>query len=258
MHVELGRLQSFTDGALPREERALVEHHLSQCGACRDELRELTDADATLTAALGLLDRPAPAGRAHADAFARRRAPRFQPARRALPRAAVFLVGFAAAAAAASVPGSPVRDWLGSLGRPGSVQAPASPAPAATVAARPAVDEVASEVGVSVTPENGDVRVVLRQAAADVEVRAVLVSGDRAGVYARGAAASARFRTSPGRIEVDGVGQGELRMELPRSARSATVEVNGREYLRKDGDQLRLSTSAADQSGAEVSFRIRP
>jgi hypothetical protein len=173
--------------------------------------------------------------------------------RRALPRAAVFLVGVAAAAAAA-VPGSPVRGWVEELRAP---EAPVARTLPPQRAAPPRPDP-APEAGVSVEPLDGAVRVALRGAADEVLVRAEVVEGPRAGVYAIGPAATARFRTAPGAIEVDGVQGGELRIELPRAARSASVTVNGREYVRKEADQLRLSVPSADRSPSAITFRVRP
>ena len=249
MHVNEGRLQTYADGELPDAENAEVELHLGVCVACRAESARLRDLSNDFSEAM---DRLVPAVQnavfAPADT---RRAPSAERLRRALPRAAVFLIGVAAAASA-TVPGSPVRDWLARAITPPPRVAPvaAHPAPVAAPAAAP-------EAGVSVDPLNGAVRVTLRGARDDLLVRAEIVEGPRAGVYATGEAVSARFRTAPGSIEVDGIGEGELRVELPRAALSATVSVNGREYLRKEGDQLRLSMPAAGRSATAVTFRIK-
>jgi hypothetical protein len=109
----------------------------------------------------------------------------------------------------------------------------------------------AGPTGVSIRPRNGAVRVVLRNASPGVRITARLVDAEGAAVLARGHAVdSARFRTSPGRIEVVGAGPGEIEVELPRGASLATVEVNGRVYVAKEGDVLRVLAPEADASGA--------
>lgn len=249
MHVNEGRLQTYADGELPYAESAEVEFHLGACVACRAESARLRELSSDFSEAM---DHLVPAVRSAVFAPADTRRPQHaERLRRALPRAAIFLVGVAAAASA-SVPGSPVRHWL-----EGAVTRPARVAPMSAHPAPVAAPVAAPEAGVSVDPLNGAVRVTLRGARDDLLVRAEIVEGPRAGVYATGDAVSARFRTAPGSIEVDGIGEGGLRVELPRAALSATVSVNGREYLRKEGDQLRLSMPAAGRSATAVTFRIK-
>ncbi|HEU0078097.1 MAG TPA: hypothetical protein VFQ76_10640, partial [Longimicrobiaceae bacterium] len=57
---------------------------------------------------------------------------------------------------------------------------------------------------------------------------------------------------------VSGAGAGEVEGDIPRSTRSAVVEVDGRPYFRKDGDGIRLLAPASDSSGSEVVFTVRP
>jgi hypothetical protein len=251
MHVDEGILQAYADGELADEERGPVELHLRICLACRATMTELQALARDFSGAVDLLQ-PAVQGSIYAPADTRR--PRRPGAvRRALPRAAVFLVGVAAAAAAAT-PGSPVRGWVERWSAPPAPTAQALPPEQAALPP----PEVVPEAGVSVEPLDGAVRVALRGAADEVLVRAEVVEGPRAGVYAVGTAATARFRTSPGAIEVDDVKGGEVRVELPRAARSASVTVNGREYVRKEADQLRLFVPSADRSTSSISFRVKP
>lgn len=253
MHPDEGTLQAFLDDELTVEERRAVEEHLPGCEECRREAARLRVAAADLGAALSLLDVPVPRTAAPPRPAPPRRAATFA----ALPRAAVLLLGFAAAASA-TLPGSPVRAWVTGLFES------AAPPPAPTVLSAPAPGPVEApvaappvEAGVSVEPVDGQVRVVLRDASPDLVVRAVLTDGGRAGAYATGAAADARFGTGPGRIEVAGAGEGVLRVEIPRAARAATIEVNGALYWTKEGDQLRLAVPAGDSAGAEVTFPVR-
>jgi hypothetical protein len=152
------------------------------------------------------------------------------------------------------IPGSPLRELLRPGPEPVEVAATATRA-APAVEPAPPVEMVAPETGLSIEPVDGVVTVVLRDADPGLRIRALLSESPRAGVFATGAATSARFDTGPGRIEVVGIGAGDLRVEIPRDARSATVAVNGRDYLVKEGDELRLTASAGGRAGAEVEFR---
>ncbi len=249
MHIDEGRLMAYADGELPDVDSDQVGAHLQACLSCRGELSRLASLASDFSAAVALVQ-PAPRGSIYAPAETRR-PPEWTTVRRALPRAAVFLVGVAAAAAAA-VPGSPVRGWLEDALAPAPPATTAAPAPAPA-----AVSAAALEAGVSVEPLDGSVRVAVRGATGDVVVHAEIVDGPRAGVYALGSAASARFGTGPGSIEVSDVSGGELRVELPRAALRATVTVNGEEYLTKEADQLRLAVPAAGRTATAVTFHVK-
>lgn len=275
-HPAEGTLQALLDGELPRAERAEVERHLQACAACRAEADRLLGAAARLTAALGPLDRPAPTERALA-AVSRQRWRRWVgvDAGQVLRRAAVLVLGVAGVASA-TVPGSPVRGWIaqmldrvqvtsapaGDSVAAGGVPATAAPADSAAAApgeAAPAAQPAAeSAAGVSVLPELGRVRVVLTHPSPELRIRVRLSDDSYSDVRATGRASGARFRTGPGRVEVSGAGAGEVEVVIPRGARSAVVEVDGRPYFRKDGDGIRLLAPASDSSGSEVVFTVRP
>lgn len=274
-HPAEGTIQALLDGELPRAERAEVERHLQACAACRARADGLLGAAARLSAALRPLDRPAPTERALA-AVSRQRWRRWVgvDAGQVLRRAAVLVLGVAGVASA-TVPGSPVRGWVAELldavqvssapagdstaaaaartgaGRADSAAAPGESAPAAAPVAE-------SAAGVSVLPELGRVRVVLTRPSPDLRIRVRLSDDSYSDVRATGRASGARFRTGPGRVEVSGAGAGEVEVVLPRAARSAVVEVDGRPYFRKDGDGIRLLAPASDSSGSEVVFTVRP
>jgi hypothetical protein len=106
-------------------------------------------------------------------------------------------------------------------------------------------------------PDDGAVRVVLNGAARGLRVRARVADGELVEVSATGAAAGARFRTSPGRIEVLDAGAGEVLIALPRGARAAVVEVDGHVYVAKDGARLRVTRPGAPSAAArEAEFRV--
>lgn len=255
-HIDEGRLQALIDDELRLDERHRLEMHLSGCDACRAELQALRELSGRFAAAMADLPRLPRRASGLARVGAGSRSARL---RRMLPRAAVFLV-FVGAAASATIPGSPVRRWLG-IERGPAVAATRDTGDAVQELPGPvAVDEPAPpmEAGVSVEAADGAVEIVLRDAGGDLTVRALLVDGTRAGVYARGDASSSRFLTGAGRIEVVSPRAGELRIELPREAALITVVVNGREYLRKQDGRLDLRVGEADAPADGIEFSVQP
>lgn len=252
-HLDEGALQALIDGELPPGERGPAEAHLSGCGECAAALRDLRAVNERAVALLARADAPAPVARAQMRMRARRlSAGRWREGRAALLRAAV-LVACVAGVAAAAVPGSPVRAWIAHAVLPAKKETlrPANAPVAPPVAAIRAEDASRhAPTGVSIRPDGSAVRVVFTAASPQMRVTARLVDGGRAGVLARGpAAAGARFRTAPGRIEVVGAGAGEVEVQIPRSASTATVEVNGRVYLERSGDGLKVLAPAAGEGG---------
>jgi anti-sigma factor RsiW len=253
-HSGEGTLQALIDGELSPADRAAAETHLAACPACAAELRELRNVHERVASLLARGDVQAPVAQAQMSLRARRmRATRQRfhwP--QALLRAAILVLGLAGVAAAA-VPGSPVRAWIvrNVLPHPAQHETPRL-RQAQTPAARPAPPE-APPAGVSIRTEKDVVRVVLTGASPRLEIVARLVDGDRAGVVARGPVArTARFRTSPGRVEVLDAGAGALEVYLPRSAGRASVEVNGRVYVTKQGESLVLLPPATAGGGPSV------
>jgi hypothetical protein len=254
-HLGEGTLQEMLDGELPPGARAEAEAHLASCAACAGEMAELRGLTERTSALLGLVEAAPPVLAAQAR-FARQRRSggAMVQARRALPRAAALVLLLAGAAAAAAVPGSPVREWVGALAAPGRAapEAPVQPAPApASAKAEP---EMAPKA-VSILPADGRVRVAVSGSSPELRVRARLVPDAKAEVTATGAAATARFRTGPGRIEVVGAGPGELVVALPAGAEAAFVEVNGRVYAAKEGGRLRSLAPRVAGSAEEPVFR---
>ena len=250
-HIDEGRLQALIDNELRLDERHRVERHLASCESCRAEAEALRGLSGTFSQAVETMP-GSPPRREHGIGWPRRGASRL---RRILPRAAVLLLF--AGAASATIPGSPVRRWFGV--EPSTTAAPVSEvergaqSPASVAAAAPAV-----ESGVSVEPVDGAVDILLHQAGGGLKIHALLVEGPRAGVYASGAAASSRFRTGAGRIEVLNARGGELRIELPRGVAAATVTVNGKEYLRKQGESLDLPVAGSADAAEGIDFSVQP
>lgn len=256
-HVDEGTLLALLDGELNDGERSRVEGHVEACEVCATQLAELRAASDDLTAALALLDVPAPAS---ATAWAVRRrasARRVLFTRRALVRAAAMVLGFAAVGSAA-IPDSPVRTWaaaawrnVAGLTRPNAEPAAApveAPAPEAT----PVSNATPAEAGLMVQPENGRVIVSVESPAAGLVARVRLASGPRVAILASGEAATARFRTAPGRVDVVTPGAGELVIDVPASLLEMTLEVDGRVVVAMAGGELTASGGTINGARNEV------
>lgn len=269
-HPSEGTLQAYLDHALSAEDRVGVAAHLEHCPACRAELELLARAAAVASAALALLDAPADlasaraavTSRATATEAERAREPvRIGPAvpelRRAFLRAAVLILATAAVAAAA-IPGSPlhrwlVRAWHEVVAPQGPETVPALPPPAVRVPAEPEAAAPSPTAGVSVLPVGDRVRIVFDRLAPETVVQVVLVDAREATVEASGQAASARFDTGPGRIEMIGGGAGEVQVKVPRAVGRASVESNGKLLLFKEDARIRVF-SPADTVGSVLRF----
>lgn len=240
-HIDEGTLLALLDGELSEEEGSRVEAHVEACEACATSLAELREASDRLEAALALLDRPAPAEVSAWTVRQRAAARRMAFPRRALLRAAAMVLGFAAVGSAA-IPNSPVRTWVAAAWRHGAsaLSGGEEPAPAVVTAAGDVTPETASapEAGLVVQPEHRRVVVSIESPAPDLVARVRVVSDARVAIRARGEAASARFRTGPGRLDVLSPGSGELVIEVPASQIDVTLEVDGRVLVSKRGPEL--------------------
>ena len=156
---------------------------------------------------------------------------------------------------ATALPASPLRGWIGSgwdlavelfRGAQGEPAPPLGPPAAEAPAQTPEPAGVRLEVG------GGDLLVRLVDAAPGTELDVRLTDGFQAAVFAP---PPAGFRTSEGRIEVTG-GSGRVRVDLPRSVRAASIEVNGRISVRKVGDRLDATGSVVRRSDGEVLLRV--
>lgn len=249
-HIDEGTLLALLDGELSEEEKSRVEAHVEACEACAVSLAELREASDRLEAALALLDRPAPAEVSAWTVRQRAAARRMAFPRRALLRAAAMVLGFAAVGSAA-IPNSPVRTWVAAAWRHGvsALSGGEDPAPAVATAA----GDVTPEAGLVVQPERRRVVVSIESPAPDLVARVRVVSDARVAVRARGEAASARFRTAPGRLDVVSPGSGELVIEVPASQIDVTLEVNGRVLVSKRGPELTVAGARVEvRPGEEI------
>lgn len=231
-HIEEGILQGYLDDEVTGSARAEIDSHLESCATCTAELDRMRKASQLFASALRGADVTPPMLGAQAHLVRARRTAIAVPSatpRRAFARAAMFIVGLAAVASAA-VPGSPVRGWISNaLARAGLLDQPQSAAAPAGTEEAPAVERSGPEsAGFFIEPADGRLRVVLTNVKPETQVTVQLTDAARAHVEANGAAARARFRTGPGRLEVVGIESGSIVVQIPRAIQDAIVEQDGR------------------------------
>ena len=149
----------------------------------------------------------------------------------------------------------PFEEWIGS-GWVLAVElfrgAQGEPAPALEPPTAEAPAQTPEPAGVRLEVTGGELLVRLADVAPGTELDVRLTDGFQAAVFAP---QPAGFRTSEGRIEVIG-GSGRVRVDLPRSVRAASIEVNGRISVRKVGDRLDATGSVVRRGDGEVRLRV--
>lgn len=214
-HPDDGALVRYLDGELSEAAHERVLRHVRGCGPCTerlDRLRAVSDRLARELAHAGLppsLKRAARRDREPARRDREQPAPSPAPAR--VAGLAALLLAATVVVASAALP--PVRGWLAE--RATEVSALLTERPAGPPA------------GVQTRPTSGELVVTVRGAAAGTRVRVELVAGEQGGAWSRGAT----FHTDGVRLVVEPVEGGAVRVELPRGAETAALEVNGRRWL---------------------------
>ena len=259
-HPNDGHLQAWLDGELEPEEGTGVREHLESCAECAGRVEMLRgEAEGFSRAMLALDDRagsladPGPIPVAAALSTARRRKLRYTGW--SLARAAGLIL-VASGAAAALVPGSPVREWLEGLadGDPAEVISATDSAP--DEAEGPGEAPAAGPTAISVEPLAGELVVRLQGFDRDSNVHVRLTDALLASVRVEGSPDAPRFVTGPGTLEVIGDTEGEIWVELPRSVRDAVVEVDGEAAVRIEDGQLVILWPVMDSLRGDVVFRI--
>jgi hypothetical protein len=237
-HLDEARLLVLRDGN--RGADLVGEAHLAECSPCQVVLERLHRRSATIAGALETLDDPHELEAARARVRDRvegrqQGATNVTPLPRRRPKlwgvelsraAGVILV--TATAAAAALPGSPVREWVG-----------------ASTGNR-------ETAGVRLSVANGPLRVSLRGVAAGGEVHVRWVTGAEAAVFAP---VGSQFTSGEDRIEAT-VAPGSVRVELPRNLVPISLEVNGRIYLHKVAGGLEIPGPAEERGTEEIVFRV--
>jgi anti-sigma factor RsiW len=255
-HPDEGRLRALLDDELGDAEARELRVHVGSCTVCETAVRRSEETQVLATALLDALDVEAPTARVRmrltehrAQTARRRQASRFGFGRRELARAALMVLGFSGAVAAAVHPASPVRRLL--MPEPTPPVLTPTPEPTPALATAPA-----REVGVRLVVPSAGVRVALTGAAAGSRIEVSWVDGGSASVYAP---EGTSFTTAEalGRIEAQMVGSGTVRVELPRETGNAALVVDGTSYLVKTGERIDFPGPAALVEGPRVTFEVR-
>ena len=254
-HLDEGALRALLDDELPEPEAAEARGHVGACATCDAALRRAEETQVLTTALLDALDGPAPVERVRARLVERRREG-LRPARRTrswavrgdLAKAALLVLAFSGAVAAAVHPASPLRRLLEPESTaPESAAANRAVEPTTTLAAPP------REVGVRVSIY-GAAQVALTGAAAGTAVEITWVDERAAAVYAP---EGTTFSTSEAAGRIDAaLAAGLVRIELPQSATRASLTVNGRTWLEKTGDRIDYPGPPALVEGRRVRFEV--
>lgn len=248
-HLDEGALLALLDDEMPATEAREGREHLESCATCRAAYSDLEEDAGIFAVAVAAVDREPHLLEARASINRRRRP---GASRQSFLRAA-SLVLLAAGVASATVPGSPVRDWLRGSAAPSPEPEPVDePAVRLPLPAQLETEEPPREAGISILPVEGSLRVLLEDTGARLIVRVRLTDGPRAEARAHGRATAARFATAEGMIRVVGARSGQLELTIPRELEHATVEHDGTVLLYKDGDGLHLSPSAHHVPGVQI------
>lgn len=293
IHADEGLLQAHLDGEMPEMDRIALESHLAGCAKCRAEQDELRQASrllhsalvtsdvvaGTMTALEGFAARrhaldgaPAAANGAAPHAAARQRPSRprtgkrttfvrpLRLARGGLLKAAALALMLAGAVSAA-VPESPVRRLIEAVRDrlvDETTSVPATPAPdgVGTVPSEPTSQE---RIDAAYLPEpaDGALRVRLRAIGEDALIHIRLVDAAKATIRPM-AESGVESYTGRGWIELRNLGDGDVFVDLPRSADRLTVEVDGRTYFQKLGEEMRSPGPMVTSQSGEYVFRAHP
>ncbi|MEX2472860.1 MAG: hypothetical protein WEA34_11805 [Gemmatimonadota bacterium] len=242
-HLEEATVVALRDGEeAPETER----QHVETCAPCADAVSEAERRALMITEALASLDDPVvelEEARASIRARLDRASERtlrgggwWMPAH--MGRAAAVLL--IAAGAVSALPGSPVRQWI--VGD--------DTTPATDPGVRVAPEQEAQSAGVTVPVANAGIRVLVSSLGPLDRLEVVWVDGQSARVDAP---PGSRFSYAEGRVEALVAG-GPVRIELPRSGASVTVEVDGMPYLTRTGDVVEVTGPVEERTEARILF----
>jgi hypothetical protein len=250
-HVSLDHLRAFTEGRLTARQQRRIAARLARCPRCRESVTWIRDVRRLAQEATAVAAPEGAWARIVERVEAGETTGHHARHRRTAVRAAVLMLAFAGAASAA-VPGSPVRSWLDSvISAPEAMDSP-EPETGPGPASYDDPDEAEPTVSLIVPLVDGAAEIVIDGAGARLRIRARTAEGEQMAVSARGQAASARFRSGPGRLTIFETTGGEIVLSLPHSARRVTLDVNGRRYLTQEGGQIHVLTPQADSLGADT------
>lgn len=258
-HLTEAELQNWIDRELDPAERSRVSRHLEGCGTCRSVVAELRAAAETFSAAMlryddalaaeaGVTPGGAPPPfRPHEGAAGLRAVPRW------VGRAAALVLLLGAAAAAAMVPGSPLRDLL---------VAPEPELPVAPPAElQPAAPELVSAASITLRPQEGVLTVRIRNFAPGTRVKVSLTDRAEAVASLPDGAPNARFVVASATLDVIGAGvpaaelDGMVEVRLPRSLQAGAVELDGATVAQVTAGRL-ITLRQVSRTGDEAVFEV--
>ena len=255
-HPDEGRLRALLDDELDESEASDLLGHIGGCSVCDAAVKQAEETQLLATALLDALDVAPPTDRVRArlaehraEGARERQARRFGLGRRDLARAAMLVLGFTGALAAAVHQASPVRRWL----QPEAEAMVIAPTAEPTLSA---AAEPVPEVGVRLVVPSTGIQVTLAGVATGSTIEVAWVEDGSASVYAP---EGTSFTTAEalGRIEAQMTGRGAVRIELPRLAGRASLVVDGTRYLEKTGERIDFPGPPALVEGSRVSFQVR-
>lgn len=223
--------------------------HLDECAICVAAVADATSRSILMAGALATLDGPIDVAAAKAATRARldhTRAARTVPAWRHWPLGRAAMILLASAGAASALTWSPLR----SLWPP----PPSAPEPAAVAAPAPtlAPPQETTPSGIAVPVSDGRIEVIVRGAAPG---SALEVAWSREAIARIVAAPGSVFTYADGRVEVDAAAGG-LRVELPRAASAATVEVDGLVYVQRSAAGVVVLKPAVERTDDLIRFVV--
>ena len=225
--------------------------HLDECATCVAAVADARSRSTLIAEALATLDGPVDVAAAKAATRARLAPPhaaRAVPARRRWPHGRAAMILLASAGAASALTWSPLRSlWAPTPSAP-------EPAPAAVAAPAPALESVQETTpsGIAVPVSDGRIEVIVRGAAPGSALE-VAWSGEAIARIA--APPGSVFTYADGRVEVDAAAGG-LRVELPRAASAATVEIDGLVYVQRSAAGVVVLQPAIERTDDFIRFVV--
>lgn len=231
-HLTDVELQALADGELPELRRRSLRLHVERCGDCARRLRSLAQEDREIAESLRLLDHTAPELQAEAI-IARARGGR-RDLRRGLMAAGLSAL-FAAAAAAAAIPGTAINRYLE------RVLTGWRQAPPATSQPPPARPDAPRSSGVAFVPES-EVEVVFLRPQSKGAIHISL--GAAAAVRVTSTGADAAYALDAARVTIDNrSSDGTYEIVIPGALPRARVRVGERIVFEKAGDTVSTGVS---------------
>jgi hypothetical protein len=223
--------------------------HLEECATCVVEVADARTRSTRIAGALASLDGPIDVAAAKAATRARldqARTRRAAPAWRRWPLGRAAILVLASAGAVSALTWTPLR----------SLWAPArtAPEPAPATVALPATAEgLAREPttsGIAVPVPDGRIEVIVRGMTPGSVLEVAWIGEAAARVVAP---TGSDFTYADGRIEVDAAAGG-LRIELPRAASAASLDVDGRPYVERSAAGVVVHVPVVERTDDVIRF----